>query len=104
MAKANPKAWFTSPIAKITYGKVDKWAKYSERFRPFFPTWKEAHGWMLAKAEDRLKKAQAELKSATKHHEKVVALKEPAGAQVSPPALNTDKEGEQPTNNKGESA
>jgi hypothetical protein len=28
----------------------------------------------------------------------------PAGAQVSPPALNTDKEGEQPTNNKGESA
>jgi hypothetical protein len=25
------------------------------------------------------------------------------GAQVSPPALNTDKEGEQPTNNKGES-
>jgi hypothetical protein len=25
-----------------------------------------------------------------------------AGAQVSPPALNTDKEGEQPTNNKGE--
>jgi hypothetical protein len=89
MAKANPKAWFTSPIAKIAYKSVDKWAKYQERFRPYFPTWKEAHDWMLAKADERLKKAQAELKSATKHREKIAAMVAPAG-----------QEGEQPT--KGE--
>lgn len=77
MAKANPKAWFTSPLAKITYRSVDKWAEYNHKFRPYFPTWKEAHDWMLAKAEQRLKRAQAELKSATKHIEKVKVMREP---------------------------
>lgn len=77
MAKANPKAWFTSPIAKITYRSVDKWAKYNEKFRPYFPTWKEAHDWMLAKAEDRFKRAQAELNSATMHRMKLKAMEEP---------------------------
>lgn len=77
MAKANPKAWFVSPIAKITYGSIDKWAKYNERFRPFFPTWKEAHDWMLAKAAERLKNAQAGLKSAERHYAKVAAMQEP---------------------------
>jgi hypothetical protein len=77
MAKANPKAWFTSPIAKITYRSVDKWARYQERFRPFFPTWKEAHDWMLAKAEERLKSAQRELKRATTQLAKLKAMEEP---------------------------
>lgn len=80
MAKANPKAWFTSPIAKITYSKVDKWAEYNAKFRPFFPTWKEAHDWMLEKAEDRLKRAERELDSSRKFSEKVKAMKEPVGA------------------------
>jgi|UPI0004A3B398 hypothetical protein len=77
MAKANPKAWFTSPIAKITYRSVDKWARYQERFRPFFPTWKEAHDWMMAKAEERLKIAQKELKRATTQLAKLKAMEEP---------------------------
>lgn len=77
MPKANPKAWFTSPLAKITYRSVDKWAHYNSKFRPYFDTWKEAHEWMIAKADDRLKRATAELKSATAHHAKVKALTEP---------------------------
>lgn len=77
MAKANPKAWFTSPIAKITYKSVDKYARCQERWRPFFPTWTEAHAWMLERATERLKKAQAELKSATAHLAKIKELKEP---------------------------
>jgi hypothetical protein len=77
MPKANPKAWFTSPIAKITYRSVDKWAKYHEQFRPYFPTWKEAHNWMQAKADERLSKAQAELKSASNHQMKIKAMREP---------------------------
>lgn len=84
MAKANPKAWFTSPIAKITYGKVDKWAKYSERLRPFFPTWKEAHAWMLAKAQGRAKAAERELASAKKHLAKIEAMIEPVETGVAP--------------------
>lgn len=77
MAKANPKAWFTSPIAKITYRSVDKWAVYSAKVRPYFPTWKEAHDWMLAKADERLKRAQAELNSATMHRMKLKAMEDP---------------------------
>lgn len=79
MPKANPMAWVTGRTAKIAYKKVDKWVEYSSRFQPYFPTWKEAHDWMLAKADERLKKAQAELKSATKHREKVAAMVVPAG-------------------------
>jgi hypothetical protein len=56
---------------------VDKWARYQERFRPFFPTWKEAHDWMLAKAEERLKSAQRELKRATTQLAKLKAMEEP---------------------------
>jgi hypothetical protein len=83
MPKANPKAWFTSPIARISYKKVDKWAAYSSKFYPYFPTWAEAHAWMLAKADERLKKAQAELKSATMHRMKLKAMEDPTvGAQV----------------------
>lgn len=80
MGKANPKAWFTSPVARITYRPVDKWARYNEAFRPYFPTWNEAHEWMLAKAAERLKKAQAELKSAMSHHAKVKAMKPQASS------------------------
>jgi uncharacterized protein with von Willebrand factor type A (vWA) domain len=83
MAKANPKAWCTSPIAKITYRSVGQWDKFNAQFRPYFPTWKEAHDWMLAKACERLKKAQSELKSATSHLAKVKAMKEPATKETS---------------------
>lgn len=77
MAKANPKAWFASHIAKISYKAVDKHARHQERWRPFFPTWKEAHAWMLGKSATRLKKAKAELKSAAAFHDKIKAMKEP---------------------------
>jgi len=77
MPKANPKAWFPAFTARITFKKVDKWADYQAHLRPYFPTWKEAHDWMLEKAAIRLKKAKAELKSATSHHMKVSAMKEP---------------------------
>lgn len=82
MGRANPKAWFTSPIAKITYKSVDKHARYQERWRPFFPTWAEAHAWMLEKAAARLKKAQAELKNATASHARIKAMTPPAAAQA----------------------
>jgi hypothetical protein len=77
MARANPKAWFTSPLAKISFRSVDKWAEYNKKFRPFFPTWKEAHDWMLEKATDRLTRAERELKSAQRHIQKIKELKEP---------------------------
>jgi len=77
MAKANPKAWHTSPIAKITYRSVGNWDEFNAQFRPYFPTWKEAHDWMLARAEARMKRAQTELKRATSHLAKVKAMKEP---------------------------
>lgn len=77
MSKANPKAWFTSPIAKITYRSVDKWAKYQQSFRPFFPTWEEAKGWMVEKASERVRKAEKELKSARAHLAKVTNIQHP---------------------------
>jgi hypothetical protein len=77
MAKANPKAWFAGRIAKITYRKVSRHEERNWRWFPHFPTWKEAHVWMLAKAADRLKKAKAELKSATSYHAKIKEMKEP---------------------------
>ena len=81
MPKANPKAWFTSHIAKISYRSVDKWAKYSEQLRPYFPTWKEAHDWMMERAGNRLKRAEGELKIAQRHCERVAAMQNPAPAQ-----------------------
>lgn len=77
MAKANPKAWFTSPIAKISYRSVDKWAQHNSVFRPYFPTWKEAHDWMLAKAQERLVRAEREVESARRALDKIKAMKGP---------------------------
>jgi len=77
MARANPKAWFTSPIAKITYKSVDAHARYQERWRPFFETWAEAHAWMLEKAKAKLVEADREAKRARRFLEKVQAMKEP---------------------------
>lgn len=76
--KANPKAWFTSPIAKITYRSVDKWAEHQKQWRPYFPTWKEAHDWMRQKAADRLRKAEKELAAARRFADKINAMKEPS--------------------------
>ncbi len=78
MAKPNPKAWFTSPIAKITYRKVDKYARMQESWRPFFPTWAEAHGWMLTQASDKVKRLERELAGAKRHMAKVKAMTAPA--------------------------
>lgn len=80
MAKAKPKAWFTSPIAKITFRSVDKWAEQNRSWRPYFADWHMAHAWMMAKATDRLKKAKAELKSAAAHGAKVKAMQPPQEA------------------------
>lgn len=77
MPKANPKAWFTSRIARISFKKVDKWALYHSKFYPYFDTWQEAHDWMLAKADERLKRATAELDSATRHRMKLKAMEKP---------------------------
>jgi len=77
MAKANPKAWFVGPIAKITYTKVDKWARRNEQYRPFFPTWKGAHDWMLKTAGDRVKRLERELASAKRHLDKVKVMTDP---------------------------
>lgn len=77
MPKANPKAWFTSPIAKITYRSVDKWAEHNWKFRPYFPTWKEAYDWMLEDSTERLKRAEKELKRAQRRIQQIKAMKEP---------------------------
>lgn len=77
MPKANPKAWFTSPIAKITYGSVGKWDVRNFLFRPYFPTWQEAHDWMMAKAAIKLASAERELARAKRHMEKVKAMTDP---------------------------
>lgn len=80
MAKANPKAWFPARTARISYKSVDKWARNFAHISPWFDTWREAHGHMIKKADERLKKASAEFKSATAHRAKVLAMKEPAAA------------------------
>lgn len=77
MAKANPKAWFPGLIAKINYRSVDAWAVRMQKYKPYFPTWKEAHEHMLARADERFKRAQRELNSATIHRMKVKAMEEP---------------------------
>jgi hypothetical protein len=77
MARANPKAYFPGPIARISYRKVDKTAQMWRKHRPYFDTWKEAHDHMLADAEGDLKKAQTQLNRAINHHLKVAAMKEP---------------------------
>lgn len=81
MAKANPKAWFPGCTARISYKAVDKWARNFAHIHPWFDTWGEAHAYLLQQADARLKKAQAELKSATSHRAKVAAMVEPAAAQ-----------------------
>lgn len=78
MAKASPRAWFTSPIARISYRKVDKYDQAYAHLRPFFPTWGEAHAWMLTKAAKDLKTAEQNLASAKRHMAKVKAMTEPA--------------------------
>lgn len=76
--KANPKAWFPHPfIASIGYRKVDKWAVNMAKYKPYFPTWGEAHAHMVEKSADRLKKAKAELKAATAFDAKVHAMTVP---------------------------
>jgi len=82
MAKANPKAWFPGWTARISYKAVDKYARMQERLKPFFPTWGEAHDYMLKRASERLQKAAAEYQSAAKHLEKVKAMTEPVGAKA----------------------
>lgn len=77
MAKANPKAYFPQPIAKINYRKVGKTDLMWRQHRPFFDTWKEAHEHMVFEAEKDLKQAQSRLNSAINHHLKVAAMKEP---------------------------
>ena len=81
MAKANPKAWFPGSDARMSYKSVDKHARSLAvalpDYRPYFDTWREAHKWMVARADRRLKKAQDELKSAATHHAKVRAMAEP---------------------------
>jgi hypothetical protein len=77
MAKANPKAYFPSYTTRIYYRKVDRFAAGQAKWKPFFPTWTEAHQHMLMRSADRLKKAKAELKSATAFDEKVRAMKKP---------------------------
>lgn len=81
MPQANPKAYFTSPIAKISYRSVDKWAKYNEKFRPYFPTWAEAHAWMLDREATRLAKAERELASAKRALAKIKAMQQSQGAR-----------------------
>ena len=78
MQTDNPKAWFTNSVAKISYRSVDKWAEQSRQYRPYFSTWKQAHDWMLDKAEERLKRAKSELVSARRALEKNKTMQDPA--------------------------
>jgi len=71
MTQPNPKKWFTSPIAKISCRKVDKWAERMRQHRPYFDTWEEAHQWMLVKAKQDLEAAKKRFASAERHLKKV---------------------------------
>lgn len=81
MTRANHKAWFTSPTAKISYRSVDKWAERQQQFRPYFPTWREAHRWMVNKACADVAKAERALKAAKRHLVKVMALADPTASE-----------------------
>jgi len=75
MTKTLPKKWFPCYTARISLKKVDKWAEYQKKMNPYFDTWEEAHAHMLSAAEKRLEIAKRDLKSATRHVERVRLLK-----------------------------
>lgn len=77
MPKPNPKAWFPGKLVRIAYRPVDKWAVHNQKFRPYFSTWSDAHAWMLARAKERLKLAQAELKKAERNLAQVKMMRDP---------------------------
>lgn len=84
MAKANPKAWFTSPIAKISYKSVDKFSMSWKAIRPYFDTWKEAHDYMVEKAKTSIARYERDAASARRHLAKLQSMSDPTS--------NTDKE------------
>lgn len=77
MAKANPKAWFTSPIAKISYRSVDKWAERQAVYRPYFNTWREAHDWMVRRAQDEVIKFEKRAETYRRQLAKLNAMTDP---------------------------
>lgn len=84
MAKANQKAWFTSPIAKISYRSVDVRAVRHREFRPYFDTWKEARDCMVELAKTRLVRYERDAASERRLLAKLQAMSDPTS--------NTDKE------------
>lgn len=80
MSKPNPKKWFSSHIAKISFRKVDKWAENFKKYRPYFDTWEEAHQFMLERAKIDLAIAMKAAASAERHLKKVQAMKPPSEA------------------------
>jgi hypothetical protein len=79
MASKNPYAWFPGVgLAAIRRRKVDKWAQRNAKFRPFFPTWEEAHRWMRQKALADLATSAKRLEQHRKHLERVLALAPPS--------------------------
>ena len=67
------KWWFPNGyIATMSFRKPDR---YDAAFkRVCFDTWQEAHAYMLERAKLRLKRADAELRSAMRHAGKVAAM------------------------------
>lgn len=79
MAKANPKAWFTSPIAKISYRSVDAWAVRQAKFRPYFATWREAHNWMVRRAQGEVIQFEKRAETYRRQLAKLNAMTDPTG-------------------------
>jgi hypothetical protein len=77
MAKANPKAWFVSCIAKIYYRPVDKWAVQRRAYEPYFDTWQEAHNWMIKRAVGKIAQYEKSLQSLRRHLAKLQSMKDP---------------------------
>ena len=78
MAVAYQRKWFVNDyFARITLRKCDRNAEFFKSVTPFFDTWEEAHQYLTNRAQDRLKKAKAELPAAERNIKRVAGLKTP---------------------------
>ncbi|WP_152239501.1 hypothetical protein [Xanthomonas sp. LMG 12461] len=79
MSAKLPYAWFpTIGLAAIRRRKVDKWAVRQASYKPYFPTWEEAHSWMQKEALTRLAVTAKRLEQDRRHLERVLALTAPS--------------------------
>jgi hypothetical protein len=75
MKQPLPKKYFPGCIAVIYYRKEDGYAVQMRKHFPYFDTWKEAHEYMLDKAEKKVNQMERDLASAKRHLARVQSMK-----------------------------